>query len=74
MPAKSPEAIERKRLHRLAKDRAKAAAKRTQHPKPSIAASPVISFRAPDRGVSEMGKRDLREMLAEAVRNTAALA
>ena len=75
MPAKSPEAIERRRARRMEKDRAKAAAKRALA-KPLLAISALtnlssaVSFRASDRDIAAMSKSELREMLAQAVRNT----
>lgn len=67
MPAKSPEALERKRARRMVRDRAKAKAKRGAAP---VVDSPHRKFYAgPAHGLSKSG---LRAMLADAVKNTGA--
>lgn len=75
MPAKSPAALERKRLQRLAKDQAKAAAKRTARPVVSELQWPTrkISARRMMPKLPEMKKSELRAMLTQIVQNTAAL-
>lgn len=70
MPAKSPEALERKRLKRMAKDRTKAAAAKSARPAVLVGTGRKwhIGPKMP-----EMSKADLRDMLAQAMANTAAL-
>ncbi len=70
MPAKSAEAIERRRALRMERDRAKAAAKKS-------GVAPVVTPKKPNRQTMvfvrpvEMTKSELRAMFAEAMQNTA---
>ncbi len=70
MPAKSAEAVERKRALRMERDRAKAAAKKS-------GVAPVVAPKKPNRQTMvlvrpvEMTKSELRAMFAEAMQRTA---
>lgn len=69
MPAKSAEAIERKRALRMERDRAKAAAKKSGVA-PPVRMKPNRQTMVFVRPV-EMTKKELRAMFAEAMQNTA---
>lgn len=69
MPATSPEAIARKQANKNAKRRAASAAKRVEIKKSDLLRYKIAARRMMPR-LPEMSKAELREMLAQAARNT----
>lgn len=73
MPAKSPEALARKRQRRAEKNRRKAAKQAVSIDRTVVLSSRKITARRMMPKIGDLSKSELREMIAAAAANTARL-